>query len=48
MIPSTLATVTQEVRSGDLLGALTTIETAVVGSVVAVGEPTLAAMIERR
>lgn len=48
MIPSTLATVTQEVRSGDLLGALTTIETAVVGSVVAVGEPTLAAIIERR
>jgi hypothetical protein len=48
MIPSTLATVTREVLSGDLLGALTTIETAIVGSVVAVGEPTLAAIIERR
>jgi hypothetical protein len=48
MIPTTLATVTQQVLSGDLLGALTTIETAIVGSVVAVGEPTLAAIIERR
>jgi hypothetical protein len=47
-IPTTLATVTQQVLSGDLLGALTTVETYLVGSIVAVGEPTLAAIIERR
>jgi hypothetical protein len=47
-IPSTLSTVTQQVLTGDLLGALTTVETYLVGSIVAVGEPTLAAIIERR
>jgi hypothetical protein len=47
MIPSTLLTGTQQVLSGDLLAALTTIETALVRSVVAVGEPTQAAIIER-
>src|SRR5215217_6639962 len=47
-LPSTLAAVTQQVLSGDLLGALTTVETYLVGSLVAVGEPTLAAIIERR
>jgi hypothetical protein len=36
------------VLSGDLLGAFITIETALVGSIVAVGEPTLAAIIELR
>jgi hypothetical protein len=36
------------VLSGDMLGALITIETALVGSIVAVDEPTLAAIIERR
>jgi hypothetical protein len=36
------------VFSRDLLGALTTIETYLVGSLVAVGDPTLAASIERR
>ncbi len=34
--------------SGDLLGALTTIEAALVGSIVAIGQPTLDAIIERR
>ena len=34
--------------SGDLLGALTAIETALVGSLVAIGQPTLDAIIERR
>jgi hypothetical protein len=48
MIPGATRTVIQQVLSGDLLGALTTIETALVGSIVAVGEPTLAAIIERR
>lgn len=48
MIPSTLVTATQQVLSGDLLGALTTVETYLVGSIVAIGEPTLAAIIERR
>jgi len=47
-IPSTLVTATQQVLSGDLLGALTTFETYLVGSLVAIGEPTLAAIIERR
>ena len=47
-LPSTLATITQQVLTGDLLGALTTIETYLVGSIVAIGEPTLAAIIERR
>ena len=47
-IPQTLVTVTQQVLSGDLLGALTTIETALVGSIVAVVEPTLNAIIQRR
>ncbi|WP_142392653.1 hypothetical protein [Mycobacterium sp. 3519A] len=47
-IPSTLVTTTQQVLTGDLLGALTTVETYLVGSLVAVGEPTLAAIIERR
>jgi hypothetical protein len=48
LIPETLRTVTQQVLSGDLLGALTTIEVALVGSIVAVGEPILDAIIERR
>jgi hypothetical protein len=48
LIPETLRTVTQQVLSGDLLGALTTVEVALVGSIVAVGAPTLAAIIERR
>ena len=48
VLPSTLVTVTQQVLSGDLLGALTTVETYLVGSIVAVGGPTLAAIIERR
>jgi hypothetical protein len=48
LIPETLRTVTEQVLSGDLLGALTTIEVALVGSIVAVGEPILAAIIERR
>jgi hypothetical protein len=47
-LPSTLVTATGQVLSGDLLGALTTVETYLVGSIVAVGEPTLAAIIERR
>lgn len=47
-LPSTLVTITQQVLTGDLLGALTTIETYLVGSIVAVGEPTVAAIIERR
>jgi len=47
-LPSTLVTITQQVLTGDLLGALTTIETYLVGSIVAIGEPTLAAIIERR
>jgi hypothetical protein len=47
-VPETLRTVAQQVLSGDLLGALTTIETALVASIVAVGGPTLAAIIERR
>ncbi|MFG1934368.1 hypothetical protein ACGFK1_27560 [Mycobacterium sp. NPDC048908] len=47
-IPSTLVTATQQVLSGDLLAALTTFETYLVGSLVAVGGPTLAAIIERR
>jgi hypothetical protein len=47
-LPPTLATVTQQVLSGDLLGALTTVETYLVGSLVAVGGPTVAAIIERR
>lgn len=48
LIPETLRTVTQQVLSGDLLGALTTIEAALVGSIVAVGDPILDAIIERR
>jgi hypothetical protein len=48
LLPSTLVTATQQVLSGDLLGALTTVETYLVGSIVAIGEPTLAAIIERR
>jgi hypothetical protein len=48
LIPETLRTVTQQVLSGDLLGALTTIEVALVGSIVAIGEPTLDAIIQRR
>lgn len=48
LIPSTLVTATQQVLSGDLLGALTTVETYLVGSIVAIGAPTLAAIIERR
>jgi hypothetical protein len=48
LLPSTLVTVTQQVLSGDLLGALTTIEAALVGSIVAIGQPTLDAIIERR
>jgi hypothetical protein len=36
-IPSTLVTTTQQVLTGDLLGALTTVETYLVGSLVAVG-----------
>ncbi len=48
VLPSTLVTVTQQVLTGDLLGALTTVETYLVGSIVAVGGPTLAAIIERR
>lgn len=48
MIPSTVRTVTQQVLTGDLLGALTTIQVALVDSIVAVGEPTLDAIIERR
>lgn len=44
----TLVTTAQQVLSGDLLGALTTVETYLVGSIVAVGGPTLAAIIERR
>ncbi len=47
LLPATLRTVTQQVLSGDLLGALTTIETALVGSLVAIGQPTLDAIIER-
>jgi hypothetical protein len=47
-VPSTLVTATQQVFSGDVLGALTTVETYLVGSIVAVGGPTLAAIIERR
>jgi hypothetical protein len=47
-IPSTLVTATQQVLSGDLLGALTTVQNYLVGSIVAVGEPTLDAIIERR
>jgi hypothetical protein len=47
-IPGVTVAVVQQILSGDLLGALTTIETAVVGSIVAVGEPTLTAIIERR
>jgi hypothetical protein len=48
LLPATLRTVTQQVLSGDLLGALTTIETALVGSLIAIGQPTLDAIIERR
>jgi hypothetical protein len=48
LLPETLVTVTQQVLARDLLGALTTIETYLVGSVVAVGEPLLDAIIERR
>jgi len=47
-IPSTLVTATQQVLSGDLLGALTTVQNYLVGSLVAVGQPTLDAIIERR
>lgn len=47
-IPAMVRTVTQQVLAGDLLGALTTLEASIVGTVVAVGEPTLAAIIERR
>jgi hypothetical protein len=47
-IPSTLVTATQQLLARDPLAALTTLETYLVGSIVAVGGPTLAAIIARR
>jgi len=41
-------TVIQQILSGDLLGALDTISTALVDGIAAVGGPTLNAIIERR
>jgi len=47
-IPGVTVTVIQQILTGDLLGALDTISTAVRGAIVAVGGPTLGAIIERR
>lgn len=47
-LPETIVTVTQQIFSGDFLEALTTIETAIIGSIAAVGLPILGAIIERR
>jgi hypothetical protein len=47
-IPGVSVTVVQQILSGDLLGALDTIQTFLVGSTGAVVGPTLNAIIERR
>lgn len=46
-LPSTIGTALQQVLSRDLLGALTTIEVAVVDAVTAIGGPLLESIIER-
>ena len=48
MLPETLLVLTQQLLSLDLQGALTTIETALVGTVVAVGAPILDSIITVR
>ena len=48
MLPETLVVLTQQLLSLDLQGALTTIETALVGTVVAVGAPILDSIITVR
>ena len=47
-IPGVTIQVVQQILSGDLLGALDTISTALVDGIAAVGGPTLNAIIERR